>query len=335
MNLTKITAFLVIVMILVFAVTAVAAGLGWIGGSKSRSEEQDGFLFKGNMIKINREKEFDTSEKIEEIYIKTVSSNISLVPAAGTQLKASLTGQFTKNSRQTPELKAYKDGNKITIQVNEIKYDFFNFFNFFDNRQHMKLTVYIPQSYSGSLNIKSTSGSVDLPRLELDKLTCKTVSGSISSDLIHAHDIESKTISGSMNISAKCDSFEFSSTSGSFKAGVLETKTASLNTTSGSIKAQGFTGKLDGHSVSGSINIGLKYLEDDIYIKTLSGGVKINLPQSSEFYLDSVSTSGSISLSGFAIELEKKTRNSLVGTVGSGKNKITVKTSSGSLNIYR
>ena len=157
------------------------------------------------------------------------------------------------------------------------------------------LDVYIPQDYRENVIIDTVSADVDISNLDINNFQCKTVSGDLR--------IESL---GSDNLT--------------------------LNTTSGNINILNILGNLKVDSVSGNINVGYKVFTQDIDIKTISGKVKIDLPQNAEFYLKTNTVSGEV-VAKFPITIISFNKmNQLEGTVGTGDNRIIVNTVSG--NIY-
>lgn len=248
-------------------------------------------------------------EGVDKITISSTSAQIIVIPEKRNNIKAELTGNSSTNN---VELQTNQSGdkldigveNKITIGIN------FSFAN-------LKLYVYIPEDYSKSLDIKSTSGKIEIGKIKLNELSCRSTSGSVEIN------------------EASAEEFDYSNTSGSLKVGILNTKETNLKSTSGSINIESFNGDLIGSQTSGSINIDYKSFDNDVELHSVSGSVKLNLPESSQFELDARSTSGSIN-SEFPITIEgEQDRNKRIGYVGSKKNKISIKTTSGSIRIEK
>lgn len=160
------------------------------------------------------------------------------------------------------------------------------------------LDIYIPQDYRENIIIDTVSADVDISNLDINNFQCKTVSGDLR--------IESL---GSDNLT--------------------------LNTTSGYMNVIDFSGNLKADSVSGDINIGYKVFDNNVDIKTISGKVKIDLPQNAEFYLKTNTVSGEV-VAKFPITIISFNKmNQLEGTVGIGDNKIIVDTVSGSIYLNK
>jgi len=157
------------------------------------------------------------------------------------------------------------------------------------------LDVFFPQDYRENIIIDTVSADVDISNLDINNFQCKTVSGDLR--------IESL---GSDNLT--------------------------LNTTSGDVNIIDFLGSLKADSVSGDINVGYRVFENNVDIKTISGKVKIDLPQNAEFYLKTNTVSGEV-VAKFPITIISFNKmNQLEGTVGTGDNSIIIDTVSG--NIY-
>ena len=160
------------------------------------------------------------------------------------------------------------------------------------------LDVYIPQDYRESIIIDTVSADVDISNLDLNNFQCKTVSGDLR--------IESL---GSDNLT--------------------------LNTVSGDVDIVDFSGNLKADSVSGDIDVGYRVFDNNIDVKTISGKVKIDLPQYAEFYLKTNTVSGEV-VAKFPITIISFNKmNQLEGTVGTGDNSIIINTVSGDIYINK
>jgi lia operon protein LiaG len=160
------------------------------------------------------------------------------------------------------------------------------------------LDIYIPRDYSESIIIDTVSADVDISNLDLNNFQCKTVSGDLR--------IESL---GSDNLS--------------------------LNTASGDVDVVDFSGNLKADLVSGDIDVGYRVFDNNVDIKTISGKVKIDLPQYAEFYLKTNTISGEV-VAKFPITIITFNKmNQLEGTVGTGDNRIIIDTVSGDIYINK
>ena len=160
------------------------------------------------------------------------------------------------------------------------------------------LDVYIPQDYRESIIIDTASADVDISNLHLNNFLCKTASGDLR--------IES-----------------------------LDSDNLTLNTASGDVDIVDFSGNLKADLVSGDIDVGYKVFDNNVDIKTISGKVKIDLPQNAEFYLKTNTVSGEV-VARFPITIISFNKmNQLEGTVGIGDNRIIVDTVSGDIYLNK
>ncbi len=160
------------------------------------------------------------------------------------------------------------------------------------------LDVYIPQDYREDVIIDTVSADVDISDLDINNFHCKTVSGDLR--------IES-----------------------------LGSDKLTLNTTSGDVDIVDFSGNLKADSVSGDIDVGYRVFDNNVDVKTISGEVKIDLPQNAEFYLKTNTVSGEV-VARFPITIISFNKmNQLEGTVGTGDNRIIVDTVSGDIYLNK
>lgn len=241
--------------------------------------------FEGNSI--DEVKTFDI-DQLKEIYIHSVSSDVSVFSTDEEDIKINFYGRSAlKSEKALPKLITNLEGSKLKIEIEYPKVLFYN--------ANVVLDVYIPQDYRENIIIDTVSADVDISNLDLNNFLCKTASGDLR--------IESL---GSDNLT--------------------------LNTTSGDVNIIDFSGNLKADSVSGDINVGYRVFDNNVDIKTISGKVKIDLPQNAEFYLKTNTVSGEV-VAKFPITIISFNKmNQLEGTVGTGDNRIIVDTVSG--NIY-
>lgn len=265
-----------------------------------------------NSYNINAEKSVSINE-IKNININVSSAQINVIPYDSSEVKAHFYGNVTSSSSYPkPELEFYSEGGTIYINVKNKNMMTFGFFN-----SNLKLDVNIPVAYTNNLSLNSSSESINISGLKLKNLSCNLSSGSTNIKQVST------------------DEFNYNSSSGSITAENLITKTSNLNSSSGSQRLIGFTGDLKASSSSGSIRSEYAYFDNNISINASSGSVTVKLPESSTFYLDAAASSGSIrSIFPFTV-IGNNNRHELKGTVGNDKNKISIHTSSGSINIEK
>jgi len=283
-NIRKIVIWLVVIAV----VSLIIATIAFFSTENYMVSFRDRNNFEGNPIdEVNT---FGIYQ-LKEIYIHSVSSDVSVFPTDEEDIRIYFYGRSALKSEKTfPKLITNLEGSKLKI---EIKYPKLIFYN-----ADVVLDVYIPQNYTGNINIDAVSADVDISNLDINNFQCKTVSG----------DLKIKSL-GSDNLT--------------------------LNTTSGEVNIMDFTGNLKADSVSGDINVRCRVFDNNIDVKTISGQVEIDLPQNAEFYLKTNTVSGEV-VAKFPITIISFNKmNQLEGTVGTGDNSIIIDTVSGDIYINK
>jgi len=284
MNIQKMVIWLVVIAVVSLTIAAIA----FFNTENYMVNFRDRNDFEGNSID-----EVTTFgiDQLKEIYIHSVSSDVSVFSTDEEDIKIYFYGRSALKSEKTlPKLITNLEGSKLKI---EIKYPKIIFYN-----ANVVLDVYIPQDYTGNINIDAVSADVDISNLDINNFQCKTVSG----------DLKIKSL-GSDNLT--------------------------LKTTSGEVNIMDFTGNLEADSVSGDINARYRIFDNNIDVKTISGKVEIDLPQNAEFYLKTNTVSGEV-VARFPITIISFNKmNQLEGTVGTGDNSIIIDTVSGDIYINK
>ncbi len=267
---------------------------------------------------------------VDEIEIKSVSEDIIITLVKGDEVKAKLSGRYSKKT--TPELKLDKHGDRIKINLEYPKLNF-SIGSFTDNG---RLEVSIPESYSEVLRINSTSGQIKAEGLDNSKIEAATISGSILFEKVKTENFEINSTSGRVDIaSVEADDIDIRTISGSVICDTVETEKISIKTTSGGSNINDFVGGVSFLSVSGGIEINANELNEDMDIKTTSGGVRINIPEDSDFEFDYNTLSGSFSSNfEYTKKNSSKMNGSIEGFYGEKEQKIEVNTVSGALSIH-
>lgn len=160
----------------------------------------------------------------------------------------------------------------------------------------LKLDVYVPKSYSKSLKADTVSADMDINDFNLDSLGYHSVSGNLAASGTTAKD-------------------------------------TSLDTTSGRMTVEGFSGNLNFQSVSGDLIAEYVDFNSNINMHTVSGRMRINLPEKSEFNVSFLSTSGRFD-STFALTSKgSNSKNRFEGSTGSSTNIISAQSVSGDFEL--
>ena len=283
-NIRKIVMWLVVIAVVSLTIAAIAffSTENYMVSFRNRNN------FEGNPIdEVNT---FGIYQ-LKEIYIHSVSSDVSVFSTDEEEIKIHFYGRTAlKSEKASPKLITNLERSKLKIEIEYPKVIFYN--------ADVVLDVYIPQDYTGNINIDAVSADIDISNLEINNFQCKTVSG----------DLKIKSL-GSDNLT--------------------------LNTTSGEVNIMDFTGNLKADSVSGDINVRYRVFDNNIDVKTISGKVEIDLPQYAEFYLKTNTVSGEV-VAKFPITIISFNKmKQLEGTVGTGDNRIIIDTVSGDIYINK
>ena len=279
---------MVIWLVIIAVVSLTIATIAFFSTENYMVSFRDRNNFEGNSI--DEVKTFGI-DQLKEIYIHSVSSDVSVFSTDEEDIKIHFYGRSAlKSEKALPKLTTNLEGSKLKIEIEYPKVLFYN--------ANVALDVYIPQDYTGNINIDAVSADVDISNLDINNFQCKTVSG----------DLKIKSL-GSDNLT--------------------------LKTTSGEVNIMDFTGNLKADLVSGDIDVGYRVFDNNIDVKTISGKVKIDLPQNAEFYLKTNTVSGEV-VAKFPITIISFNKmNQLEGTVGTGDNSIIIDTVSGDIYINK
>jgi len=284
MNIRKIVIWLVVIAVVSLTIAAIA----FFSTENYMVSFRDRNNFEGNSI--DEVKTFGI-DQLKEIYIHSVSSDVSVFSTDEEDIKINFYGRSTLRSEKAlPKLITNFEGSKLKIEIEYPKVLFYN--------ANVVLDVYIPQDYRDNVIIDAVSADVDISNLDLNNFQCKTVSGDLRIKFLGSNSLTLKTTSGEVNI-------------------------------------MDFTGNLKADSVSGDINVSYRIFDNNIDVKTISGEVKIDLPQNAEFYLKTNTVSGEV-VARFPITIISFNKmNQLEGTVGTGDNRIIVDTVSGDIYLNK
>jgi DUF4097 and DUF4098 domain-containing protein YvlB len=222
-----------------------------------------------------------------------------------------------------------------------------NFFCLFCSR-HVSYQISVPNG--AQADIKTASGDITVEGLN-GAVALSTVSGEIQ-----AHDLQggltAGTTSGEVRLNNVLGKLEVNTISGDVQLEDGKVDGATVNTTSGEVDLDGVSGALNIGTVSGDVAVrdahnsqlaisttsgSFEYSGDlakggSNAVNSISGDVKLALPQDAGIRLDASTISGSISND---IELNNREEGlrSLKGVAGDGATNLTIGTTSGSISI--
>lgn len=160
----------------------------------------------------------------------------------------------------------------------------------------LQIFVQIPASFTGKVKVSTISGSCDLP-----------------DDVAYAW-----------------SHFEFSGISGSLSVARADMTAITCSSISGRLVLSQLTASVDGQTTSGAM--ALQYAAfRETNLKSISGSVRIVMPEQSNCAVDFSTVSGSFTNDGLSISIDKQGNRHFTGTIGDGSEKLTVHTTSGNL----
>ena len=191
---------------------------------------------------------------VERIVIKTVNTDINVIPAVINRVDVDFYGNIKTNlAAEIPKLKTGLDNGILSIEITQPRTINIGLINL----SQLQLDVYVPNDYKGEIMVATVSGDLNIHDLGLARLDFTSTSADIESDSVTAGDF-------------------------------------SINTSSGDVLMKNMEGMLDINTISGDVKAGIKELKGNIYIKTISGDMLVALPGQSEFDFTFSSVSGDI-----------------------------------------
>jgi DUF4097 and DUF4098 domain-containing protein YvlB len=182
----------------------------------------------------------------------------------------------------------------------------------------------------GPVDAAAGSGSLTIGRIGGD-VKARAGSGSLRVDGVGGN-LEVKTGSGSIEARAVQGAIAASAGSGRIELEQTGGGDVSVHTGSGRVDVRGVKGGLSVSTGSGSIRAQGDIVRDWT-LEASSGGVEVELPLEASFQLDASTNSGSIDSERAVTVSGRISKRSLRGAVGSGGPRLTIETSSGSIEI--
>jgi lia operon protein LiaG len=238
-------------------------------------------------------------------------------------------------------------------------------FNGDDDDRHGGRTVRISSSGNGlsawaDVQLMLPSGARAELNLGVGKVTLANVNGSIEVETASG-DVEGKATAGSLSIDTGSGDVTLAghdgplsvdTGSGNIVIGAVKSGDVSLDTGSGDVRVDGLaatrleidTGSGDvvvsGADVrdvsvdtgSGDIRVGLTGDVEGLSVDTGSGDVEVTAPKSLGAAVEIETSSGDITTE-FPLQVTRKGRDGLSGTIGNGKGKISIDTASGDVTL--
>lgn len=182
----------------------------------------------------------------------------------------------------------------------------------------------------GPVKVNAASGAIRVEKIDLHaQLT--TASGSISATDI-GNDVRVSTASGSVSISDAKGDVRVNALAGVIRVAKPGGR-VEADTMSGAVEIQGAANNVKAHAASGRVSIQGNPGADSYWeLKTVSGGVQLNVPMTANFHLSAEAVSGEIRTD-IPIVIEEQGKHSLRAHLGSGGGRVEVHTVSGEIRV--
>ncbi len=249
-NIQKMVIWLVVIAIvsLTIAIIAFFSTENYMVGFRGRNN------FEGNSI--DEVTTFNIYQ-LKEIYIHSVSSDISVFSTDEEDIKIHFYGRSALKSEKTlPKLITNLEGSKLKIEIEYPKV------LFSWAAADVLLDIYIPRDYRDNVTIDAVSAEVDISNLDINNFQCKTVSGDLKIKSLGSDNLTLKTTSGNVNIMDFTGNLKVDSVSGDID-----------------VRYRVFDNNIDVKTISGKVEIGLPQ-NAEFYLKTntVSGEVVAKFP---------------------------------------------------------
>lgn len=159
------------------------------------------------------------------------------------------------------------------------------------------LVIELPETLASGmteLNCTNVSGNITATDLTAEEIKISSTSGDLLLSGIVGEEAKLSTVSGEISLNGAdiSEKFKASTTSGDMLLENINTQKADISTTSGTVSCLGACNELETDSVSGAVSVQLSNAPKDVEMKSVSGGVKLMLPQSCGFDAEYSSVSG-------------------------------------------
>ncbi len=207
-------------------------------------------------------------------------------------------------------------------------------------RPSKRLEVLVPRKQCQNiekLRVQCISGTVQVSELSGESFSLSAVSGTVLLRSISAETLDAGTVSGTLTLEdCSAEKLNAHSVSGTNLCKGFSAEKAELTTVSGSLNAHGNAEKFKISTVSGSASLMVDQCPEKAHISSVSGSLKIRLPENAGFTANYGSTSGDFKTDFPAqITADGKRKKSGRATFGSGECKIDLHTTSGSMRVLR
>ncbi|MET1249255.1 DUF4097 family beta strand repeat-containing protein [Sporolactobacillus sp. STCC-11] len=241
------------------------------------------------------------TEQVNQMDVKVGTIKTDVVLGGGNRVHAKLRGKGS--------VSVQRSGNSIQIKTRRQ----FTFFSWWDRSQ---VTITIPRSYAGALNLDVGSGM-----LEFD-------------DEANYRELAVNIASGSANLSGiSADFAQIDVHSGNLRMDQLHVRSATLDLRSGNLNVTHFSGAFNAQVHSGNLKMGITELSGPVKASVNSGLANFDLPNDADFRLNGKTNSGLLRCI-LPLKEKQSGNGTISGIHGSGKATFDATVNSGLLRIY-
>lgn len=356
---------LIVILSLVVLGLCFLLGYGLSGGFHA---EGNGIIMETGSVSLIQEQQFDVSgvEKLAVSYEKN-SQDVFLYESEGS---AVIVREYANYAVEESALSRISlNGSTLTVQGVREKGSWIGV------NRYRYTEILLPADYAGAMEIATASGEIGIDReLALKKeLKLSSASGDITAGKAAASEIRISSTSGEVRLGdlasetlfiattsgdittgkAVSSEIRVSAASGEVRLGDLAAEKLRIGTTSGDIHAAKAEGKFsisstsgtvmldDGsgcgtvETTSGDIRLFLAALTGDLTVNSASGGVAINLPETTAFDFSADTVSGGINTFFDDVLSFSKKGDRATGSVGGGGHTIKITTTSGDIRLKK
>ena len=273
-------------------------------------------------IAIDQEKTFSVDE-VDAIRVKLTTYPLHIIQTgAGEPIKIHLYGKAS----QEVSLVAAVNQKTVTTEV-YYPYPMHGWNN-------LSMDIYLPADYEKDLSVDITTGKVTLDAMILRHFALQSTTGGVAADAITAESVDVRATTGGIRFKAlNSPEIKIKGSTGAITVGTCATQNAVIEGTTGDIRLEQCSGNFNLNTSTGSVSLDIVSFENqNVQIKTTTGKINLRLPASAEFNLQANTTTGSIH-SDYPINTVSS--HNVSGQVGTGDNKITLKTTTGGISLQK
>lgn len=228
------------------------------------------------------------ADKITEIEVDAENTQIRLQPANVEEPKAEYT--TTGRKSETQELSTSVNGEKLTIQIKETSFPFFDFDFMF--RSKATLDIFVSEEMMEKIDVKTTNSKIAAADLHIDALQLHTSNGKIEGENIETSflDVQSsngkvvlqnvqgdtniKTSNGKITLENIIGEVTANTSNGKIELASIEGKT-NLETSNGKVEAQDISGEMKAKTNNAAIHINTENFDNPMDLQTSNGKITI------------------------------------------------------------